>query len=172
MHEKDRIPLILAGFMLAGLFAHIRAVTGIEAPTPYLVALTGGVILALFFSERNEAIRLTALTASLILLLMMLVSPVSLHPLMPAHQTMKAVQTLEQALLGFRGFSDLFNSLFYYALDYEKYPSLLPSSRMPKVPNPTTRLSRGLSTVTTIWAARLLVCSCWLSCSKIGRAHV
>lgn len=114
--------MILAGLMLAGLLAHIRAVTGIAAPTPYLIILTGIAVLSLFVAERFEAVRLAALVGSLILFLMMLVSPVSLHPLMPAQHAMKAVQIIEQALLGVRGFSNLFDSLFYYALDYEKYP--------------------------------------------------
>jgi len=122
MPQNDRIPLILAGFMLAGMLAHIRAVTGIETSSFYIAILTGAAVFGIFWAERFEAFRMMALVSSLILLLMMLVSPVSLHPLMPAYQVMKAVQIFEQGLMGVRGFSNLFNNLFYYALDYEKYP--------------------------------------------------
>jgi transglutaminase-like putative cysteine protease len=122
MPQNDRIPLVLAGLMLAGMLTHIRTVTGIEAPSPYIAVLTVGGVLALFGAERFLTVRVMALIGSLILVLMMLVSPLSLHPLMPAYQAMKAAQNFEQGLMGIRGFSNLFNSLFYYALDYEKYP--------------------------------------------------
>lgn len=122
MPQKDRIPLILAGLMLAGMLAHIRAVTGIEVSLLNIAVLTGSGVFALLGAERFATVRVMALIGSLILVLMMLVSPLSLHPLMPAYQAMKATQTFEQALMGIRGFSNLFNSLFYYALDYEKYP--------------------------------------------------
>ncbi|MDK9710211.1 transglutaminase domain-containing protein [Acidaminobacter sp.] len=122
MPQKDRIPLVLAGLMLAGMLAHIRAVTGIETSSLFIAVLTVSSALALYSAERFAAVRVMALIGSLILVLMMLVSPLSLHPLMPAYQAMKAAQTFEQGLMGVRGFSNLFNSLFYYALDYEKYP--------------------------------------------------
>jgi len=122
MPQNDRIPLVLAGLMLAGMLVHLRAVTGIEASSLFIGVLTVSSVGAIFGAERFPAFRVMALIGSLILVLMMLVSPVSLHPLMPAYQAMKAAQTFEQVLMGIRGFSNLFNSLFYYALDYEKYP--------------------------------------------------
>ncbi len=128
MPQKDRIPLILAGLMLAGMLAHIRTVTGIEVSFLNIAALTASAVFTLRGAERFAVVRVMALIGSLILVLMMLVSPVSLHPLMPAYQAMKAAQTFEQALMGIRGFSNLFNSLFYYALDYEKYPFQSPQS--------------------------------------------
>ncbi|SCZ76606.1 transglutaminase-like domain-containing protein [Acidaminobacter hydrogenoformans] len=122
MPPKDRLPLILAAFMLMGVLVHVRSVTGIQTPTLYLAGLMFCGTLSLYICERFTAPRLFALISSSSLLSMMLISASSLHPLMPGYVSMNAAQSLERVLLGYRGFSELFNALYYYALDYERYP--------------------------------------------------
>lgn len=122
MVQKDRMPLILAALMIMGILVHIRSVTGIQAPTLYLAGLMFSGTLLLSVSERSTVARLLSLMGSLSLLSMMLASATSLHPLMSGYLPMKAAQSLEGFLIGQRGFSEFFNGLYYYALDYERYP--------------------------------------------------
>lgn len=122
MPPKDRLPLILAAFMLMGVLVHVRSVTGIQTPTLYLAGLMFCGTSSLYICERYAALRLFALISSLSVLSMMLTSAPSLHPLMPGFVSMNAAQSLERLLLGHRGFSELFNGLYYYALNYERYP--------------------------------------------------
>lgn len=122
MFQKDRIPMALAAVMLLGLLIHLRSVTGVTVKTSLLMSLTLFSVLILSLAEHYEAVRTGALAAGAGLLFAMLSSPVIAHPLMPGFQPLKTVQVIESLTLGSQGFSDMINSLFYYALDYEKYP--------------------------------------------------
>jgi transglutaminase-like putative cysteine protease len=122
MSEKERMPLILIGLMMVGLLIHIRTVTGIEAETWFLVPVTIAAVGLLALSEQSLAFRITASIGSLGVLLMMLTSPVSLMPMIAGHNNLRVAQSMEHLLMGDQSFSNFINGLYYYALDFSRYP--------------------------------------------------
>jgi transglutaminase-like putative cysteine protease len=108
--------------MVLGLLIHLQSVTGITVNfwTKLLLALM--VVVVLSFFERYPASLIAGKAGGVTLVLMFLTSASSLHVLQPGFTVLSAVQYLERLMLGNRALADWMNGLYYYALDYERYP--------------------------------------------------